>query len=405
MAISAKRFDNQSKQTNIAVIDFIDSKSSQILNKAQSGTKKASDALGALAKGEGLDKIKSALEKVDKSGIFGDTRLATDGLSSVMTLANDAKQTLDKVTESVMPVIDNVNNAYKSISTEVKEAISIGMAIKSEVESKVTMGKQILDVAKSGDIKNVKDLKNLSEKIKSSGMLDQIKDTSRLQSLVSAASQKAHDYNMPGYFKDVSSVFDNPLDVAKPASDTIQYGCSRSDMNAVMDVADSKGSSFISVFNPSVTNDILGSFKTPPEINGSSSGSFFDMFDSTLTKVNDTWNKVNDLKSSIGSTINKSGEWTDVLESKTNSQPVFVTEDDVVTKVEEQDYLAGQYSLANNVTANSLPSIGTLDSKSKVQSLSVSNRPTLFSAEIAKISKEWGMVFDEKSVGSNRIKL
>ena len=136
MAISAKRFDNQSKQTNIAVIDFIDSKSSQILNKAQSGTKKASDALGALAKGEGLDKIKSALEKVDKSGIFGDTRLATDGLSSVMTLANDAKQTLDKVTESVMPVIDNVNNAYKSISTEVKEAISIGMAIKSEVESK-----------------------------------------------------------------------------------------------------------------------------------------------------------------------------------------------------------------------------------------------------------------------------
>ena len=404
MAISAKRFDNQSKQTNIAVIDFIDSKSSAILNKAQSGTKKASDALGALAKGEGLDKIKSALEKVDKSGIFGDTRLATDGLSSVMSLANDAKQTLDKVTESVMPVIDNVNNAYKSISAEVKEAISLGMAIKSEVESKVTMGKQILDVAKSGDIKNVKDLKNLSDKIKSSGMLDQIKDTSRLQSLVSAASQKAHDYNVPNYFKDVSSVFTNPLDVGKPASDTIRYGCSRSDMNAVMDVADSKGSSFISAFNPSVTNDIFTSFKTPPEINGSNSSQFFNMFDSAISKVDDAWNKVSEIKSSISTTINKSGEWTDILESKTNNQPVTITEEDEVTKIEEQDYLAGQYSLVNSVTANTLPSNTTLDSKLKIQSLPVVNRPTAFGAEIAKISKEWGMVFDEKSVSSNRIR-
>lgn len=404
MAISAKRFDNQSKQTNIAVIDFIDSKSSAILNKAQSGTKKASDALGALAKGEGLDKIKSALEKVDKSGIFGDTRLATDGLSSVMSLANDAKQTLDKVTESVMPVIDNVNNAYKSISAEVKEAISLGMAIKSEVESKVTMGKQILDVAKSGDIKNVKDLKNLSDKIKSSGMLDQIKDTSRLQSLVSAASQKAHDYNVPNYFKDVSSVFTNPLDVGKPASDTIRYGCSRSDMNAVMDVADSKGSSFISAFNPSVTNDIFSSFKTPPEINGSNSSQFFDMFDSALSKVDDTWDEINEIKSSISTAINKSGEWTDILESKTNNQPVTITEEDEVTKIEEQDYLAGQYSLVNSVTANTLPSNTTLDSKLKIQSLPVVNRPTAFGAEIAKISKEWGMVFDEKSVSSNRIR-
>ena len=217
MAITAKRFDNLNKQTNVPVIDFIDSKSSKILNNTKGGVQKASDALGKIASGDGLDSIKKALEKVDSSGIFGDTRLATDGLSSVMSLANEAKQTLDKVTETYMPVLDSAMNTYKTVSQEVKEAVSLGMAIKDEVESKITMGKQILDVAKSGDIKNIKDLKNLSEKIKSSGMLESIKDTSRLQNLVSSVSQKAHDYNIPNYFSDVSSVFTKAEDMVKPA--------------------------------------------------------------------------------------------------------------------------------------------------------------------------------------------
>ena len=409
MAITAKRFDNLSKQTNVPVIDFIDSKSSQILNNTKGGAQKASDALGKIASGNGLDGIKKALEKVDSSGIFGDTRLATDGLSSVMSLANEAKQTLDKVTETYMPVLDSAMNTYKTVSQEVKEAVSLGMAIKDEVESKITMGKQILDVAKSGDIKNIKDLKNLSEKIKSSGMLESIKDTSRLQNLVSSVSQKAHDYNIPNYFSDVSSVFTKAEDMVKPANETIQYGCSRSDMNGVMDVLKSDAVPFVSPFNPSTTDDIFTSYKKPIEVSDSKSGGFFDDFTDVLGKASDTWDKVQtqygEIKSSVASVINKTGEWVDTIESKVNNEPVEVTEStDEVIKVEEEDYLAGHYSVSNNSTPSQSPVENTLESVFAQQSLPVASRPSAFTASLAKYNKEWGVVFDEPSMTrSNRI--
>ena len=409
MAITAKRFDNLNKQTNVAVIDFIDSKSSKILNNTKGGVQKASDALGKIASGNGLDGIKKALEKVDSSGIFGDTRLATDGLSSVMSLANEAKQTLDKVTETYMPVLDSAMNTYKTVSQEVKEAVSLGMAIKDEVESKITMGKQILDVAKSGDIKNIKDLKNLSEKIKSSGMLESIKDTSRLQNLVSSVSQKAHDYNIPNYFSDVSSVFTKAEDMVKPANETIQYGCSRSDMNGVMDVLKSDAAPFVSPFNPSTTDDIFTSYKKPIEISDSKSSGFFDDFTDVIGKASDTWDKVQtqyrEIKSSIASVVNKSGEWVDTIESKVNNEPVEVTEStDEVIKVEEEDYLAGHYSVSNTTTATQSPQENTLESVFTQQSLPVASRPSAFTASLAKFNQEWGVVFDEPSMTrSNRI--
>ena len=409
MAITAKRFDNLNKQTNVAVIDFIDSKSSKILNNTKGGIQKASDALGKIANGTGLESIKKALGKIDSSGIFGDTRLSTDGLSSVMSLANEAKQTLDKVTETYMPVLDNAMNTYKAVSQEVKEAVSLGMAIKTAVESTVMMGKQILDVAKSGDIKNIKDLKNLGDKIKSSGMLESIKDTSRLQNLVSSVSQKAHEYNMPNYFSDISGVFSKAEDMVKPASETIQYGCSRSDMNAVTDVLKSDAAPFISPFNPSTMDEIFTSYKKPIEVTDSNSGGFFDDFTDIIGKASDSWDKVQtqyaEVKSSIGSVINRSGEWVDTLESKVNSQPVEIDENaDEVVKVEEGDYLAGYYSVSNTTTPSEAPKDNTLNAMSQHQALPVSSRPSAFTAALAQYSKEWGVIFDEPSMTrSNRI--
>ena len=408
MAITAKRFDNLNKQTNVPVIDFIDSKSSKILNNATGGVKKASDALGKIADGSGLDGIKKALEKVDSSGVFGDTRLSTDGLSSVMSLASEAKQTLDKVTESVMPVIDNVTTTYRTVSQEIKEAVTLGMAIKDEVESKITMGKQILDVAKSTDIKNIKDLKSLSDRIKSSGMLDDIKDTSRLQNLISSATTKAHEYNMPGFFSGVSSVLGKPEEVGKAASDTIRYGCSRGDMNAVMDIGSTSGAGFISSFNPGITDDIFSRYTKPPEVTGVNSSSFFDDFTSTVGRISDGWEKVKldykEITSSIPSSINKTGEWVDTVESKINQYPVIINESSDVDKTKEVDYLAGYYSVSNTSIPVNVPEEKTLDAMFSNQSLPAINRPSSFSNTIAQYSKEWGVVFDEPSMTrSNRI--
>ena len=128
-----------------------------------------------------------------------------------------------------------------------------------------------------------------------------------------------------------------------------------------------------------------------------------------IGKASDTWDKVQtqygEIKSSIASVVNKSGEWVDTIESKVNNEPVEVTEStDEVIKVEEEDYLAGHYSVSNTTTATQSPQENTLESVFTQQSLPVASRPSAFTASLAKFNQEWGVVFDEPSMTrSNRI--
>lgn len=325
MSMSAKRFELLDKETNVAIADFRGIRSSLPLNKAKGEIDKTLAKLDSLAKGEGLDNITKVLQKIDDKKIFGDTRLAQDLVSNVTSIAEQAKGSITAITDTVMPYADQAMATYKQVSEQVRESIAVGMALKEEVEQKIEVGKNIVNVVKDADIKNIKDLKNLSSNLKKSGYLEEFKDTSRIQSLTAAIGEQASKYNVNGVFSDSLGIFKDKQDTVKPIGDTIRYGCSKSDMNIIEEISTTPAGSWSNQAIPGISSEIMQSFKNPiekiePNFNEYREDvkTFMSVFDKKFEVFN-----VNDnitIKSQVPILENKNNEYRNLVEASTNSK-------------------------------------------------------------------------------------
>ena len=396
MAIPAKRFKHLSRQTNLPIFDFIDSRLSGILNQTIDVINEVSGLLGSLASGEVVDGIKDTITDIE-DGISSTIREAEDGLSSIIDTAKDS---LDDVIDKVMPVGDELETAIKTSVSDIKELIGNNASIKDVVQARAVLGDTTVKGVTTTDVKVIRDLRKISNTIKESGIANEITDTTRLQTLVETLTKKASEYNLPNYFSDLSTVFESDEDAGRPASEVFKYLASTGNISGIIDLGGSRAAIYIGPNNPNATNEIFMNYRTPAELSEQFLDSFTDVVVITMDKIDPEWGTVTSgdkkIISAKASVLNSTKGWTSTLEASINNNDVNFDETDTINDRVFQ--LSGTYSsYSGNDTVNG----STLNDAITTQMMPASSTKSIIADDYLRIQTQWGSMFD---LGTNAIR-
>ena len=145
MAIAAERFKFLDYETNVAVTDFTEVETTDVLNVPSPGGGGISGVAESISKSSTLAGIKDLVKKAkDAAGTVKKgmemVRQAKDVISSVKNLKNFSMDKVDKLAGMVLGPGSPQFSAYKGLADTVKGSIASAMSLESQLKGKIQMG-------------------------------------------------------------------------------------------------------------------------------------------------------------------------------------------------------------------------------------------------------------------------
>lgn len=323
MPIQAQRFKFADAETNVAVSDFIDSKTSDLFNSPNNVLKDIDKDMSSF-----LDQAKSAV-KIDLKmpDSLGDlARKSKDAWTSVKDLSKLGQNDLNKYVDGLFPNNPLAVASFKKLSQSCKTSSSGHYNSGKPFDKSVNCnGKNRASPGGCGS--GIGDILN---KLSGGDYNAAHRDlNSALSNLVSLATM-GYKANLCGVFNALTGGLDSNLLKSRGASMLLGSLGSAGNIRGVFDLAASTGGSAFSVIKdiPNGVSNVFSNFKIPFDAKQTELSSIADSTNLSMDSFYSKWkNSEYDNIPSVTALTNVTDDFKDVLKAK--SMDVSINEDDL----------------------------------------------------------------------------
>lgn len=342
MAIAAQRFRVLDKQTNVAVSDFLNSNSSDILNAPTVDLLVATDQLSALVDGNKATGVTALLNTINGASLVT-SRLTKDFYSSINDLSRMTSGGIKDLTARMFPGDPVLQNVFNGIGEGCKSKILAGLSnCKNKKNTAKINGKTHFTNNRSCSASSFVGLIN---KLTGDAYKATLIDQCALSKMIAGVAIRGFEIGLPSVFSALSGKIEDKYLLAQTGGMVISAAALDGNMNAVMDVANSSVGGMIRSINPGITNSVMSNFQLPPEYMERDQTSFYEQFSDSMDRLDDAWCTADFNGERFPSIENMDSGNTDLTDmyacTAADVDPVLPEDDQVPDPTHEQYMYAG----------------------------------------------------------------
>lgn len=357
MAIAAQRIKYLDKQTNVPVFDFLTSDSSDILNIPTIDIAAATAQLTAMVDGNQIGNVTGMLRNIAQANQLGVARLTKDFYSSITDISHLASDQIKAISNRMFPGDPTLQATFNKIGEGCKAKILSGLSnCRNKKNTARYNGKKTHTNNRSCSADSFVALINkLTNGLYNAALIDQC----ALSKMVAGVAIRGFEIGLPSVFSALSGRIEDTHLLAQTGSIVLGAVAAEGNINAVMDVANSRVGGMVRSINPGITQSILQNFRTPVEYIERDRSELYDQFKGSMMILDSSWDSTVTNGTVIPSVENMTGDSSELMDLYSCKAATFnpvMPVDGTVPDVAVEEYMVTALKFARQSASSSIGS-------------------------------------------------